>query len=80
MIGNFILNNITELIPKSHLFDVFSSSSTTKDFNKLLIGGNKLYSEKLLVRSLFIRSQQSNLFYNYSTKFSQKKNKFKLID
>ena len=79
MIGNFILNNITELIPKSHLFDVFSSSSTTKDFNKLLIGGNKLYSEKLLVRSLFIRSQQSNLFYNYSTKFSQKKNKFKLI-
>ena len=79
MIGNFILNNLSELIPKSHLFDVFSSSSTTKDFNKLLIGGNKLYSEKLLVRSLFIRSQQSNLFYNYSTKFSQKKNKFKLI-
>ena len=79
MIGNFVLNNLTELIPKSHLFDVFSSSSTSKDFNKFLIGGNKFFSEKLLVRSLFIRSQQSNLFYNYSTKFSQKKNKFKLI-
>ena len=80
MIGNFILNNLFELIPKSHLFDVFSSFSTLNDHNKnILIGGNKLYSEKLLVRSLFIRSQQSNLFYNYSTKFSQKKNKFKLI-
>ena len=80
MIGNFIINNLSELIPKSHLFDVFlSSPSSSNAFNKFLTGGNKLYSEKLLVRSLFIRSQQSNLFYNYSTKFSQKKNKFKLI-
>ena len=73
-LGNFLLNNLTELIPKSQIFNF----SFPNDYKQFLISGNKLYSEKLLIRSLFIKSQQSNLFYNYTTRFSQKKNKYKL--
>ena len=73
-LGNFLLNNLMELIPKTQIFNF----SYHNDFKKFFINENKLYSEKLLIRSLFIKSQQSNLFYNYSTRFSQKKNKYKL--
>ena len=76
MLGNIILNNITELIPKSQIFNVLSSSN---DFKQILIAGNKLYAENKTFRSIFIKSQQSNLFNNYSIKFSKKRIKYKLI-
>ena len=69
MLGNFILNNISELIPKSQIFDVFS---LTNDFKQILITGNKIFSENKTFRSLFIKSQQINLFYNHLTKRNTK--------
>ena len=76
ILGNFILNNMTELIPKTQIFNVFSSE---EDANKILLAGNKLYAENKLSRSLFIRAEQSNLFYNYLTKFAQRIIKYKLM-
>jgi len=76
MLGNFILNNYTELISKSQMLDVLSSD---KDLKRFLVNGNKLYSENKTIRSLFIISQLRNIFYNYPNKYYQRKNKSKLI-
>ena len=76
MLGNFILNNLSELISKSQIFNAFSSEN---DYKKILINGNKLYSENKTIKSLFARAQLRNLFYYYSNRYSLKKNKFRLI-
>ena len=76
MLGNFILNNYTELVSKSQMLDVLSSEN---DLKKFLVNGNKLYSENKTIRSLFIISQLRNIFYNYPNKYYQRKKKYKLI-
>ena len=76
LLGNFILNNLSQLISKSKIFNTLSSNI---DYKKALTSGNKLYLENKSNRSLFIKSQQKNIFEYYLYKYSQKKNKFRLM-
>ena len=76
LLGNFILNNLSQLISKSKIFNTLSSNT---DYKKALTSGNKLYLENKSNRSLFIKSQQNNIFEYYLYKCSQKKNKFRLM-
>ena len=77
MFGNFILNNLTELIPKCQLFGNYFNCSSS--YKRILTFGNKIYNENKIVKSLFIKSERINLFYNYSIKFNHKLKKIKLI-
>ena len=75
-LGNFILNNLTELIPKSKIFDLSSFYNYHK---KIIEIGIKLFKESGKDLSLFIKSQKGNLFYEFLPKINGKINKFELI-
>ena len=76
LLGNFILNNLSELISKSQIFNTLSSGT---DIKKILTAGNKFYAENKSTKSLFVKSQKNNIFENYLYKYSPKKNKFRLM-
>ena len=75
-LGNFILNNLTELIPKSKFFNLKLFENSPK---KILESGSKIYMENKKNNSLFIKFKRSNIFQEFLPKFHERMNKFRLI-